>query len=95
MAQSVIDAQFSALTTHVTVGDILPSYEIDGILDADFGNLYRVWRSCYLLGTFYQALDGRWVAKSVKATINGSFSTEIQAILILVAIYENPQLQDA
>lgn len=95
MAQSVIDAQFDTLIRCHQGSNVSSDYEIDGVKDADFGELYRVWRSYCLIGTFYQALDGKWVAQSTKATINGSFSTESQAVLVLVAIHENPQLQSA
>lgn len=95
MAQSVIDAQFDTLITCYQGSKASSDYEIDSVLDADFGELYRVWRSYYLIGTFYQALDGKWVAQSTKATINGCFNTDIQAILILVAIHENPCLHGA
>ncbi|MBR8841090.1 MAG: hypothetical protein DSM106950_45870 [Stigonema ocellatum SAG 48.90 = DSM 106950] len=44
--------------------EIAPEIEIDSTQDRDFGELYRVWHGSYLLGTFYQALDGLWMIQS-------------------------------
>ncbi|MBN3905884.1 MAG: hypothetical protein HWQ35_04645 [Nostoc sp. NMS1] len=45
------------------VEDIAPEFEIDSVDDCDFGVLYRVWSGMRLIGTFYRAVDGLWVAQ--------------------------------
>lgn len=42
--------------------EVAPEIEIDSVPD-DFGELYRVWNGSQLLGTFYQNLEGKWVAQ--------------------------------
>ncbi|BDA76152.1 hypothetical protein CAL7716_103180 (plasmid) [Calothrix sp. PCC 7716] len=73
--------------------ELVPPYEIDSVFDKDFGKLYRVWKSYRLLGTFYKALDGKWIVQPVNATVNGRFNTSNQVILLIIAIDSNPQLQ--
>lgn len=70
-------------------------YEIDSKKDADFGELFRLWKGWQFAGSFYKTLDGKWVVQPAKAEINGRFNTETQAILVLIAIFENPELQAA
>lgn len=41
---------------------IAPEVEIDSVPD-DLGELYRVWSGIQLIGTFYQNLEGKWVAQ--------------------------------
>ncbi|MDF5724656.1 MAG: hypothetical protein PUP91_30175 [Rhizonema sp. PD37] len=43
--------------------------KVDSVLDPspDFGLLYRVWKSWELLGTFYRAKKGKWVAQPCEA----------------------------
>ncbi len=41
---------------------IEPEFEIDSIPD-DLGELYRVWYGSRLLGTFYQNIQGKWIAQ--------------------------------
>lgn len=45
------------------VEDVAPEFEIDSVDDCDFGTLYRVWHGMKLIGTFYRAVDGLWVAQ--------------------------------
>ena len=42
---------------------IAPEIEVDSDIDPEFGELYRIWYSYHLLGTFYQASDGKWIAQ--------------------------------
>ncbi len=37
----------------ITIDAVIPEIEVDSDIDAEFGELYRVWYSYYLLGTFY------------------------------------------
>ncbi|MBW4603986.1 MAG: hypothetical protein KME29_31580 [Calothrix sp. FI2-JRJ7] len=75
--------------------ELAPEYEIDSVDDAQFGELFRLWKGWQFAGSFYKAHDGKWIAQPIKAEINGRFSTHTQAILILVTIFETPELQVA
>jgi hypothetical protein len=75
--------------------ELSPEFEVDASLDTDFGPLYRLWKGLQLAGTFYKALLCKWVVQPVKAEVSGRFSTDTQAILVLIAIFENPELQSA
>jgi hypothetical protein len=55
------------------------SIEVDGVKDADFGSLYRVWDSWHLLGTFYQSLDGAWVAQPCNCDFTSGWNTAEEA----------------
>jgi hypothetical protein len=57
--------------------------EIDSTEDADFGTLYRLWKNSHFVGSFYQALNGKWVAQTSCGQVNGKFDTEEQVILAL------------
>lgn len=73
--------------------ELVPEYEIDSVKHAEYGEVFRLWKRWELVGSFYQSLSGKWIALSMKAEINGRFNTDTQAILILIAIRENPELQ--
>lgn len=74
---------------------LAPEFEVDSSIGQSFGILYRVWKSYNLLGTFCQDSNGRWTVQPTNSSVNSSFSTSDQAILVIIAIYENPQLQAA
>jgi hypothetical protein len=97
MTQQTINAQDLNICEQFskTFQQLSPEFEIDAKEDKDFGSLYRLWKGLQLVGTFYKALDGKWVVQSAKAEVSGRFSTDTQAILILIAIFENPELQSA
>lgn len=63
--------------------------EIDGVADKEFGTLYRVWLDYRLIGSFYQNLEGKWIAQPVSGVVNGGLSTDIQAILIILFVTGN------
>ncbi|PMB08216.1 hypothetical protein CEN49_10625 [Fischerella thermalis CCMEE 5273] len=65
--------------------ELAPEYEIDSVEDADFGTLYRVWNSYHFLGTFYQDLDGKWVAQPASDDFRPRLSTSEQAKLVIIA----------
>ena len=67
----------------------LPEFEVDSSEDLDFGTLYRVWKSWNLVGTFYQDLNGKWVAQPTSVQVNGKFDTEEQVILAIMAAISN------
>ncbi len=54
-------------------------YEVDSVEDLDFGALYRLWFGWNLLGSFYQALDGKWVAQPSLITCEERFDTAEKA----------------
>ncbi|MEB3218437.1 MAG: hypothetical protein VKN72_19690 [Nostocales cyanobacterium 94392] len=56
-----------ALVDHFTVTDLGVELEIevDSVPDGDFGDLYRVWKSDRLLGTFYESFTSNsWKAQA-------------------------------
>ena len=65
---------------------IAPEVEIDSISDGDFGELYRVWDGMQLLGTFYQNLEGKWVAQSCSSDKPICCDTSDLAVTIIVAV---------
>ncbi len=58
--------------------------EIDSVIDADFGSLYRVWDSRTLLGTFYQSADNKWVAQPTHSLLRPRCNTAASASLFIV-----------
>lgn len=58
--------------------------EIDSLPDPDFGTLYRLWKSYHFLGSFYQNLDGEWVAQA--GNCRAYCQTEYQAQLVILAV---------
>lgn len=94
MTQTTFDVQAIAqieLDQHIEqqAQELAPEFEIDGDIDADFGTLYRVWKGWELLGTFYQDLNGKWVAQPVGTEIQSRFETDEQAILAIIAVTGN------
>lgn len=73
--------------------ELAPEFEIDCDNDPDFGKLYRLWNSYNLCGTFYQDSDGCWIPQPVKSDFRPRVRSELQAQLIIIAVYENPCLQ--
>ncbi len=64
----------------------VPEIEIDSDIDTDFGVLYRVWNSCTLLGTFYHAANGKWVAQPCDSDDRPRCNTAAEAQLIIVVM---------
>jgi hypothetical protein len=62
-----------------------PEIEIDSVTD-DFGELYRVWNGSQLLGTFYQNLEGKWIAQPCNRDERPCFETSLQAQLLIIAV---------
>lgn len=62
-----------------------PEIEIDSVTD-DFGELYRVWNGSQLLGTFYENLEGKWIAQPCNSDQRPSLDTALQAQLLIVAV---------
>jgi hypothetical protein len=78
--QVILDSQSSL---HV---DLAPNYEIDSVEDEDFGTLYRLWKTYHFLGSFYQKLDGKWIAQPANSDCRSECDTEYQAQLVILAI---------
>ncbi|BAY66940.1 hypothetical protein NIES22_70840 (plasmid) [Calothrix brevissima NIES-22] len=66
--------------------DVAPEFEIDSVGDCDFGTLYRVWSGMKLLGTFYRAVDGLWVAQPCNVEQRPRCETPEQAQLMIIAL---------
>jgi hypothetical protein len=77
---SEFDEYFDQLTDPAA-----PEIEIDSVND-DFGELYRVWNGWQLLGTFYQNLDGKWIAQPCNSDDRPCCDTSWQARLIIIAV---------
>jgi hypothetical protein len=92
MAQSAVDVQVLAQKFKA---QLPASYEIDCNNDPDFGKLYRLWNSYNLCGTFYQDMDGYWIPQPCKSDFRPRLKSELQAQLVIIAVYENPELQTA
>ncbi|MBW4668418.1 MAG: hypothetical protein KME60_13570 [Cyanomargarita calcarea GSE-NOS-MK-12-04C] len=89
MTQTMIESQvFAQLEQRLPA-----SYEIDCDNDPDFGNLYRIWNSYNLCGTFYQDMDGYWIPQPINCDFRPRLQSELQAQLVIIAVYENPCLQ--
>ncbi len=81
------EAAAALLPTNLTNADaVTPEIEIDSDTDADFGTLYRVWNSSELLGTFYCAIDGEWVAQPSNSDKRPRCNTAAEAQLLIVAM---------
>lgn len=61
--------------------------EIDSVPD-EFGELYRVWNSYHLLGTFYQNLEGKWVAQPSNSDERPCCDTPELAQIFIIAVNE-------
>jgi len=66
--------------------EIAPEFEIDSVDDADFGALYRLWSGMKLLGTFYRAVDGLWVAQPFLSELRQRCNSPEQAQLVIIAL---------
>ncbi|MDF5725056.1 MAG: hypothetical protein PUP91_32320, partial [Rhizonema sp. PD37] len=77
IAQAELDAHIEAQAQ-----EIAPEIEIDSVVDRDFGTLYRVWDGHCLLGTYYHALDGKWVAQSSYDSKRPRCNTQSEAELL-------------
>ncbi|MBD2211887.1 hypothetical protein H6G27_18715 [Nostoc linckia FACHB-104] len=64
--------------------EIAPEIEIDSVPD-ELGELYRVWSGYHLLGTFYQNLEGKWVAQPSNSDDQLCCGTPLQAQLLIIA----------
>ncbi|BAY33508.1 hypothetical protein NIES2107_54060 [Nostoc carneum NIES-2107] len=64
---------------------VVPEIEIDSVPD-DLGELYRVWNGSQLLGTFYQNLEGKWVAQPCNSDDRPCCDTPLAAQIIIIAV---------
>ena len=75
-----------AVADHAQIESLSDDIEVDSISDPDFGLLYRVWKSWELLGTFYHALDSKWVAQPCESDARPRCETANQAQLLILAM---------
>ncbi len=64
---------------------VAPEIEIDSVAD-DLGELYRVWNGSQLLGTFYQNLEGKWVAQPCNRDDRPCCDSPLAAQIIIIAV---------
>jgi hypothetical protein len=64
---------------------VAPEIEIDSVAD-DLGELYRVWNGSQLLGTFYQNLEGKWVAQPCNRDDRPCCDRPLAAQIIIIAV---------
>lgn len=64
---------------------VAPKIEIDSVSEV-FGELYRVWNGSQLLGTFYQNLEGKWVAQPCNSDDRQRCDTHEAAQIIIIAV---------
>ena len=64
------------MADHTKIESFSEDIEVDSVSDPDFGLMYRVWKSWELLGTFYHALDGKWVAQPCESDARETRSHE-------------------
>ena len=70
----------------VRLGDaVAPEIEIDSVPD-ELGELYRVWNSYHLLGTFYQNLEGKWVVQPCNRDERPCCDTSELALFFIIAV---------
>ncbi|MDF5722178.1 MAG: hypothetical protein PUP91_17160 [Rhizonema sp. PD37] len=75
-----------AVIDHAQIESLSDDIEVDSVSDADFGLMYRVWKSWELLGTFYHALDGKWVAQPCESDARPRCETANHAQLLILAL---------
>lgn len=67
--------------------------EVDSVPDGDFGDLFRVWKSDRLLGTFYESYSGNgWIAQYIDSVDIVPCVSPVEAQMKIVEIYRNNQL---
>ncbi|MDF5729972.1 MAG: hypothetical protein PUP92_18650, partial [Rhizonema sp. PD38] len=76
----------SPIIDHAQIESFSDDIEVDSVCDPDFGLMYRVWKSWELLGTFYHALDGKWVTQPCDSDARPRCETANHAQLLILAI---------
>ncbi|BBD63618.1 hypothetical protein NIES2109_64930 (plasmid) [Nostoc sp. HK-01] len=82
--QTMVQSEFGKHTDQLADA-VAPEIEIDSVPD-EFGELYRVWNSHHLLGTFYQNLEGKWIAQPCGRDERPYFYTPELAQLFIIAV---------
>ncbi len=65
--------------------EVAPEIEIDSV-ENENGTVYRMWNSFYFLGSFYQDVDGKWVAQPANTDCLSRCDNEHQAQLVILAM---------
>ncbi len=73
-------------TSNIQVKPEMVRTEIDALPEV-FGTLYRVWDEMILLGTFYENLEGKWVAQPCNRESRLIVNTSEQAHAAVIASY--------
>ncbi|MEI2581750.1 hypothetical protein [Scytonema sp. PRP1] len=82
--QTLAQSEFEECVDHLADA-VAPEIEIDSVPD-ELGELYRVWNSYHLLGTFYQNLEGKWVAQPCNSDKRPCCDTPELAQLFIIAV---------
>ncbi|ABA21814.1 hypothetical protein Ava_2194 [Trichormus variabilis ATCC 29413] len=90
IVQEELDSQASAKSDfeeYITqlADPVAPEIEIDSVSEV-FGELYRVWNGSQLLGTFYQNLEGKWIAQPCNSDDRPCCDTAFAAQIMIIAI---------
>jgi len=90
ITQEVLDTQILAPSEfHKYIAQLTEStplqIEIDSVPD-DFGELYRVWNGWHFLGSFYQNLQGKWIAQHRNGNKRYCCETPLEAQVIVMAV---------
>jgi len=78
------DSEFEEYVDHLA-DPVVPEIEIDSVSEV-FGELYRVWNGSQLLGTFYQNLEGKWIAQPCNSDDRPCCDTPLAAQIIIIAV---------
>ncbi|RCJ40570.1 hypothetical protein A6770_37935 [Nostoc minutum NIES-26] len=82
--RTLVQSEFGKHTDQLADA-VAPEIEIDSVPD-EFGELYRVWNSRHLLGTFYQNLEGKWIAQPCGRDERPCCDTPELAQLFIIAV---------
>ncbi|MBD2472380.1 hypothetical protein [Nostoc sp. FACHB-145] len=83
--QTLVQSEFGEHTDQLADA-VAPEIEIDSVPD-EFGELYRIWnRYHHLLGTFYQNLEGKWIAQPSNSDERPCCDTPELAQLFIIAV---------
>lgn len=80
LAQSELEKYINSLFE-----DVAPEFEIDSIPE-NLRELYRVWHSSHLLGTFYQNIQGKWIAQPCSTDKQFCCETPSEAQALIIAV---------
>jgi hypothetical protein len=81
---ALTESEFEEYIDHLA-DPVAPEIEIDSVPD-DLGELYRVWNGSQLIGTFYQNLQGKWIAQPCNSDDRPCCDSPVAAQIIIIAV---------